>query len=260
VWDITRDIDNTSDLYHYITFGIGDVVINDSSANMDFRVESNTDANMLFVDGGNNRVGIGTNAPQNKFDVNGSATIRDALFLGTDSSDPGELYIADNSSTAYTLGIIGTGTRTFEFRGSSSGADYNSYFTNPSSGRHNLHINGYVSIEAGQRLYLDGSGDTYFLEYSANEVGVYTGGAVRAKWSGGNYLPGADNAYDLGASSARWRNLYTTDLHLSNEGKPEGNQVDGTTGNWTIQEGEEHLYIINNKSGKKYKFALEEIE
>ena len=146
VWDITRDIDNTSDLYHYITFGIGDVVINDSSANMDFRVESNTDANMLFVDGGNNRVGIGTNAPQNKFDVNGSATIRDALFLGTDSSDPGELYIADNSSTAYTLGIIGTGTRTFEFRGSSSGADYNSYFTNPSSGRHNLHINGYVSI------------------------------------------------------------------------------------------------------------------
>ena len=81
------------------------------------------------------------------------------------------------------------------------------------------------------------------MEYSANEVGVYTGGAVRAKWSGGNYLPGADNAYDLGASSARWRNLYTTDLHLSNEGKPEGNQVDGTTGNWTIQEGEEHLYL-----------------
>jgi hypothetical protein len=179
--------------------------------------------------------------------------------VGTDSNDPGEIYIADASTTAYTLGIIGTGTRTFEFRGSSSGADYNSYFTNPSSGKHNLHVNGYVSIEAGQRLYLDGSGDTYFVEYSANEVGVYTGGAVRAKWSAGNYLPGADNAYDLGATSARWRNLYTTDLHLSNEGKPEGNQVDGTTGNWTIQEGEENLYIINNKSGKKYKFALEEI-
>ena len=421
VWDITRDIDNTSDLYRYITFGIGDVVINEFGANMDFRVESDSNANMLWVNGGTNKVGIGTgvadetlsvngglkiggsnsrlyfgtvgstsrralegstdgallqvgetytdsalqgnvgigtvgpeqllqvkegststsqvhlplavggsshvaaytvgialdpegygyrnkmaivaegnnqgwsrgklhflmrndstttnvtladskvtlledgnfgigtNNPLNKLDVNGGATIRDALRVGTDSNDPGEIYIADASTTAYTLGIIGTGTRTFEFRGSSSGADYNSYFTNPSTGKHNLHVNGYVSIEAGQRLYLDGSGDTYFLEYSANEIGVYTGGTVRAKWSGGNYLPGADNAYDLGSSSTRWRNLYTTDLHLSNEGKPEGNQVDGTTGNWTIQEGEENLYIINNKSGKKYKFALEEI-
>ena len=73
-------------------------------------------------------------------------------------------------------------------------------------------------------------------------------------------LPGADNSRDLGSTSLRWRNVYTTDLHLSNEGKEGGNDVDGTTGNWTIQEGEEHLYIINNKSGKKYKFALEEIE
>ena len=30
-------------------------------------------------------------------------------------------------------------------------------------------------------------------------------------------------------------------------------------GNWTIQEGAENLYILNNKSGKKYKFKLEEM-
>jgi hypothetical protein len=72
-------------------------------------------------------------------------------------------------------------------------------------------------------------------------------------------LPGSDSSYDLGSTSLRWRNLYTADLHLSNEGKSEGNQIDGTTGNWTIQEGEESLYIINNKSLKKYKFFLEEI-
>ena len=47
-------------------------------------------------------------------------------------------------------------------------------------------------------------------------------------------------------------------LHLSNEGSK--NDVDGTSGNWTIQEGETDLYIINNKSGKKYRFALEEID
>lgn len=76
----------------------------------------------------------------------------------------------------------------------------------------------------------------------------------------GHILPGANAAQDLGSSTLAWRNIYTNDLHLSNEGHEEGNSVDGTKGNWTIQEGEEHLYIINNKSGKKYKFALEEIE
>jgi hypothetical protein len=65
---------------------------------------------------------------------------------------------------------------------------------------------------------------------------------------------------DLGKATDPWRNIYTQDLVLSNEKREEGNSVDGTKGNWTIQEGEEHLYIINNKSGKKYKFALEEIE
>jgi hypothetical protein len=41
--------------------------------------------------------------------------------------------------------------------------------------------------------------------------------------------------------------------------KPEGNDIDGTSGNWTIQEGAENLYIINNNNGKKFKILLEEI-
>ena len=75
----------------------------------------------------------------------------------------------------------------------------------------------------------------------------------------GTVQPGTTNTYDLGTSSLRWNNIYTNDLHLSNEGKEGGNDVDGTTGDWTIQEGEEDLYIVNNKSGKKYKFKLEEV-
>ena len=75
----------------------------------------------------------------------------------------------------------------------------------------------------------------------------------------GAVVPGANDTYDLGADGNVWRNIYTGDLHLSNEAKDEGNEVDGTKGNWTIQEGEEHLFILNNKSGKKYKFKLEEI-
>jgi hypothetical protein len=74
-----------------------------------------------------------------------------------------------------------------------------------------------------------------------------------------NLIPSANNSYNLGTSSLRWANLYTNDLHLSNEGKEGGNEIDGTTGNWTIQEGEENLYIINNKNGKKFKIDLTEI-
>jgi hypothetical protein len=75
----------------------------------------------------------------------------------------------------------------------------------------------------------------------------------------GNVVPGTTDTYDLGAVANVWRNIYTGDLHLSNEGKEEGNAVDGTKGNWTIQEGAEDLYILNNKSGKKYRFKLEEM-
>ena len=75
--------------------------------------------------------------------------------------------------------------------------------------------------------------------------------------SSGHVLPGADNSYDLGSSSKRWRNVYTTDLKLSNEGSK--NDVDGTWGNYTIQEGEDELFLINNRNGKKYKFNLTEV-
>ena len=75
----------------------------------------------------------------------------------------------------------------------------------------------------------------------------------------GHVLPGANDTYDLGASGNVWANIYTGDLNLSNMDKEQGNDVDGTKGNWTIQEGDENLFLINNNSGKKYKFSLEEI-
>ena len=47
------------------------VVINEGSADIDFRVESNGNANMLFVDGTNDRVGINTNTPSDDLHVVG---------------------------------------------------------------------------------------------------------------------------------------------------------------------------------------------
>ena len=75
----------------------------------------------------------------------------------------------------------------------------------------------------------------------------------------GNLIPSANTTWDLGSATARWNNIYTGDLHLSNENR-DGNLVDGTKGNWTVQEGETDLYLINNRTGKKYRFAIEEIK
>ena len=64
----------------------------------------------------------------------------------------------------------------------------------------------------------------------------------------------------MGTSGSVWRDIYTGDFHLNNTRKEEGNDVDGTKGDWTIQEGKEDLYLLNNETGKKYKFNLTEIE
>ncbi len=50
----------------------GGVVFNEDSADVDFRVESNDQAYMLFVDAGNNRVGVNASTPLAKLQVEGT--------------------------------------------------------------------------------------------------------------------------------------------------------------------------------------------
>ena len=75
--------------------------------------------------------------------------------------------------------------------------------------------------------------------------------------SDGHFVPQTNNSFDIGTSSYRVRDIYTNDLNLSNKGSQ--NDVDGTWGDYTIQEGESDLFLINNRSGKKYKFNLTEV-
>jgi len=72
-------------------------------------------------------------------------------------------------------------------------------------------------------------------------------------------LPTSDDAQDLGSGTKQWRDIYTGDINLNNT-KTRDNEVDGTRGSWTIQEGEENLFILNRLNGKKYKFNLEEVK
>jgi len=80
---------------------------------------------------------------------------------------------------------------------------------------------------------------------TANVGNVNVTGTISA----GHTNPSTNNTYDLGTSSLRWRNIYTNDLNLSNG-----------IGDYTIVEGEEDLFLYNNKNGKTYKFLIQEVD
>ena len=112
-----------------------------------------------------------------------------------------------------------------------------------------------TGIDATSIKHTDGN-----VKVQANAVGAVVTGIATITGNafvGGNLLPDGDNDADLGSSSKRWANLYPGDLNLSNQGS--SNKVDGTSGSWTIQEGNSDLFLINNLSGKKYKFNLTEV-
>ena len=125
------------------------------------------------------------------------------------------------------------------------------------------HSGGNIGYIGSPTQLLSAGDQNDFAIRAASDLRFATGGStLRATLdTSGHFYPATNNVSDLGASSLRWRNLYVNDLQLSNEAKKDtgGNDVDGTWGDWTLQEGEENIYMINNRSGKKYKMALQEV-
>ena len=104
-------------------------------------------------------------------------------------------------------------------------------------------------------ILCDGSnGQVNLYHYGSGKLNTTSTGVTVS----GNILPEANGTRDLGATGTRWANLYTSDLDLSNEAKG-GNDVDGTWGAYTIQEGENDLFLLNKRNGKTYKFVLQEV-
>jgi hypothetical protein len=104
----------------------GSVVFNDSGADVDFRVEGDSDANLLFVDASTDRVGVGTNAPAAKFSILGPiGSLNDTagtFRLSTDDSNSGiagnrgaglvfaQRYFTDDPTPIRVGGIYGVKT------------------------------------------------------------------------------------------------------------------------------------------------------
>jgi hypothetical protein len=110
----------------------GAVVFNDAGADVDFRVEGDTDANLLFVDASTDRVGIGTSSPSAELHVQGNLRSANAgntvhtelrndgvyatgtgLYLLAPSGEPVVFYANDTERMRITSsGNVGIGTST----------------------------------------------------------------------------------------------------------------------------------------------------
>jgi len=79
---------------------------------VDFQVRTNSDDNTLYVEGSTDRVGIGTNTPTVKLDVNGSVRITGDTFTKGNLGVTGNTYVKGNTYIDGTLSAMGNTTLT----------------------------------------------------------------------------------------------------------------------------------------------------
>ena len=102
----------------------GEFAINEGSANIDFRVESNGNTHMLFVDGGNDFVGIGTSSPEQPLHIKSTAGVRMERFQAGSGGANIDIRKSRNSTVgSHTVLQDGDAIGGLTFRGS-DGTEY----------------------------------------------------------------------------------------------------------------------------------------
>ncbi len=84
----------------------GLITFNQDSEDRDFRIESNGQANMFFVDGGNDRIGIGTTGTNGILEIKGTTASQPVISVDGSSTN-GFIMLADNYVTDESLMTLG---------------------------------------------------------------------------------------------------------------------------------------------------------
>ena len=228
-------------------------VFNCNGYNLSFDFDTSGRDSINFTQGGSLRFQLVHSNSGNDIDIikHGSAAdikIAGARILTTADEGTGNGLDADTvdgiqGSNILTLSGTQTiaGTKTFDC----SGYDYNFDYDN---------VRTLIRFQRS-------SSEILKFHTQGDAILISTAGSGSLRWETG-LIPLQNDTYDLGTTALRWRNLYVNDLQLSNESKKDkgGNDVDGTWGDWTLQEGDENIFMLNNRTGKKYKMNLTEVE
>jgi hypothetical protein len=186
-------------------------VFNQDSADVDFRVESNGNANMLFVDGGNDRVGIGTSSPSVSLTtLAGTANTAIARFSGSEGARG--LVIETASTTRDDDTVVFNASDAFgriSFETNST-----QRMTIDTSGNVTASNSVGVSGNAGMPVLQQAAGSASFPSYSfyddgntgmfrpsADALAFATGGSEVVRLSGGNLLVGLSAVEAVGTSA-----------------------------------------------------------
>jgi hypothetical protein len=151
-----------------MALGTTEAVFNDPGNDVDFRVESDTNANMLFVDAGNSRVGIQTGSPGDVFEIygNGSGT---GVLLNNMGSTNGGRYIYDQSNY-FNIGTL-----------SSSGAPYIGYSVRANYGTANSYVST-TAVGVGRAAIDVGAGGTGNVRFWTGGPQTTPSGSAMTDW------------------------------------------------------------------------------
>ena len=195
--------------------------------------------------------------------VNAKGGITDAsINLVSDVGGIG-LYTALNGDNAITLEANGGANETIQIRSNQGTGVATADIANAVnasiavvSDAGGIAIMSGLNADSSIWIGADGGDDETIVIHSHQGTGADSitlksdeGGITVNLASGQALAPATTNINDLGTASLVWRNIYTGDLHLTND-----------RGNWTIVEEADMLTIRNNKNGKWYQMNMTEID
>jgi hypothetical protein len=173
----------------------GAVVFNDAGADVDFRVEGDTNANLLFVDASTDRVGVGTSTPATNFHVSntsGATQVRvssdtDVSFSATATgADSTAFMTVLNDARQWTIRVNGSESDQFQIRDSTAGAT-----------RMVIDSSGNVGIANGNLVFsTNGTG----IDFSASAGGGATS-SLLDDYEEGTFTPTAYGADTTGTTT-----------------------------------------------------------